>query len=126
MISSREAGLKLGLSHRTIRLYCQQGKLKCQKIRNRWVVEEESLDSFITVEVVGNQQSARQTGKEKETFVKGLELPPFHIMSQKIGYLEGKLEVYENRIKELKATINLLQEQLDYRKQSWIRKLFKR
>lgn len=125
MISSKEAGLKLGLSHRTIRLYCQQGKLDCEKTRNRWFVNEESLDSFITVEVIGNNQSARQIGKEKETF-KGLDLPPFYVMSQRIGYLEGKLEVYENRIKELKAAINLLREQLDFRKQSWIKKLFKR
>lgn len=125
MISSREAGLKLGLSHRSIRLYCQQGKLDCEKRRNRWYVKEESLDNLITVEVVGNQQSARQTGKEKET-VKGLDLPPFYVMSQRIGYLEGKLEVYESRIKELKATVSLLQEQLDYRRLSWIQKLFKR
>lgn len=125
MISSREAGLKLGLSHRSIRLYCQQGKLECQKIRNRWYVNEKSLDNLITVEVIGNHQSARQTGKEKESF-KGLELPPFYVMSQRVGYLEGKLEVYESRIKELKATVNLLQEQLEYRRLSWIKRLFKR
>jgi len=124
VISSKEASLKLGLSHRTIRLYCQKGKLDCKKTRNRWLVNEESLDSFITVEVMGKNQSARQIGKEKETF-KSLELPPFYVMSQRIGYLEGKLEVYESRIKELKATNTLLQEQLDYRKLNWIKRLFK-
>lgn len=118
MISSKETSLKLGLSHRTIRLYCQQGKLDCEKISNKWYVSEESLDNFVKVEVIGKTETVRQTGKEKETF-KSLDLPPFYIMSQRIGYLEGKLEMLEREN-------TLLREQLTYQKTSWVRKLFKR
>ncbi|GAH21976.1 unnamed protein product, partial [marine sediment metagenome] len=30
MITTKEASLRSGKSHRTIRLYCQKGKLNCQ------------------------------------------------------------------------------------------------
>ena len=125
MIPSKEASLRLGKAHRTIRLYCQQGRLNCEKINNKWYVDENSLEDFISVKVVGKNEAVRQTGKEKDT-AKSIALPPYHLLIYETGALKKEVEMLYKIIDDLKAKNELLNEQLDYRKLSWIRKLFKR
>lgn len=121
-ITTKEVSERLGKSHRTIRYYCKEGILKCKKIGRNYYIEEEVLDDFmskIKVNVKGKQERVRVEGK-------GISYPPYILLAQRNGYLEAQVDIFKNQIKELKATINLLQDQLDYRKLSWIRKLFKR
>ncbi|GAI65424.1 unnamed protein product, partial [marine sediment metagenome] len=49
MITTKEASLRLGKSHRTIRLYCQQGRLNCEKVGKNLYVDESSLDDVLEV-----------------------------------------------------------------------------
>jgi len=118
LIPSKEASLRLGKAHRTIRLYCQQGRLNCEKINNKWYVDENSLEDFLSVKVVGKNEAVRQKGKEKDT-AKDLELPPYFVLVRQVGYLEAKVEMLEREN-------TLLKEQLTYQKTSWIRRLFER
>ncbi|MBA7493086.1 hypothetical protein ES702_03641 [subsurface metagenome] len=118
MITTKEVARRLGKSHRTIRLWCQNGKLDCEKVGKNWQVDEKKLDEFLTVKVIGNNETVRQKGKVKETS-KDLELPPYYLLVRQLGFLEGKVEMLEKEN-------TLLKEQLTYQKTSWIRKLFKR
>jgi len=119
LITTKEAGLRTGKAHRTIRLWCLKGKLNCKKIGKNWYVDESSLNDVLEVKVIGKNYEAQAKGKETDTFIKSLDLPPYYVLSQRIGYLEGKLEMLEREN-------TLLKEQLTYQKTSWIRKLFKR
>ena len=118
MITTKEASLRSGKSHRTIRLYCQKGKLNCQKVGKNLYVDESSLDDFLEVRVIGKDDEVRQKGKEKDT-PKDLELPPYFVLVRQVGYLEAKVEMLEREN-------TILKEQLTYQKTSWIKKLFKR
>ncbi|MBA7492286.1 hypothetical protein ES702_02835 [subsurface metagenome] len=118
MITTKEASLRLGKSHRTIRLYCQQGRLNCQKVGKNLYVDESSLDDVLEVRVIGKNDEVRKKGKEKDTS-KDLELPPYFVLVRQVGYLEAKVEMLEREN-------TLLKEQLTYQKTSWIRRLFKR
>jgi len=118
MISSKEASLRLGKAHRTIRLYCQKGMLSCEKISNKWYVDEKNLEDFLSVKIIGKNEAVRKKGKKKDTS-KNLELPPYFILVRQVGYLETKVEILEKEN-------TLLKEQLTYQKTSWIKRLFKR
>ena len=118
MITTKEASLRSGKSHRTIRLYCKKGKLNCQKVGKNLYVDESSLDDFLEVRVIGKDDEVRKIGKEKDT-PKSIALPPYFVIVRQVGYLEAKVEMLEREN-------TLLKEQLTYQKTSWIRKLFKR
>ncbi len=118
MITTKEASLRLGKSHRTIRLYCQQGRLNCQKVGKNLYVEESSLDDVLEVKVIGKDDEVRKKGKEKDTS-KDLELPPYFVLVRQVGYLEAKVEMLEKEN-------TLLKEQLTYQKTSWIKRIFKK
>ncbi|GAH07720.1 unnamed protein product, partial [marine sediment metagenome] len=105
-------------SHRTIRLYCKQGRLSCQKIGKNLYVDESSLDDFLEVKVIGKDDEVRKKGKEKDTS-KSIALPPYFVIVRQVGYLEAKVEMLEREN-------SLLKEQLTYQKTSWIKRLFKR
>ena len=121
-ITTKEVSERLGKSHRTVRYYCKEGILKCEKIGRNYYIDEQILDDFmskIKFNVKGKQERAKVVGK-------GIAYPPYILLAQRNGYLEAQVDIFQNQIEELKATINLLQEQLTYQKTSWIRKLFKR
>jgi len=117
LITTKEASLRLGKSHRTIRLYCKKGKLNCQKVGKNLYVDESSLDDFLEVRVIGKDDEVRQKGKEKDT-PKSIALPPYFVIVRQVGYLEAKVEMLEREN-------TLLKEQLTYQKTSWIKRLFK-
>jgi len=92
--------------------------LRCQKIKNRWLVNESDLDDFLTVKVIGKDETAGKKAKETVTS-KDIDFPPYFVMVRRVGYLEGKVEMLEKEN-------TLLKEQLTYQKTNWIKRLFKR
>jgi len=121
-ITTKEVSERLGKSHRTIRYYCKEGILKCEKIGRNLYIEEEVLDDFmskIKFNVKGKKERVRVEGK-------GIAYPPYILLAQRNGYLEAQVDIFKSQIEELKNKIILLEEQLTYQKTSWIRKLFKR
>ena len=118
MITTKEASLRLSKSHRTIRLWCLKGKLNCQKIGKNLYVDENSLDDFLEVKVIGKDDEVRKKGKEKDTS-KSIALPPYFVIVRQVGYLEAKVEMLEREN-------SLLKEQLTYQKTSWIKRIFKK
>ena len=78
MITTKEASLRLGLMERSIRNYCQNGRLMCRKRCKRWLVEEDSLDDVLEVKVIGTEETERKIGTEnEETSNKALALPSY-------------------------------------------------
>jgi len=127
MITTKEAALRLGLSERTIRNYCQKGKLNCEKRGKSWYINEDSLDNMIDVKFIGKEETARKKGKEDTgPSSKSLALPPYYFLVQENGYLKAQVDIFKNQIEELKTKIKILEDQLTYQKTSWIKKLFQR
>ncbi len=127
MITTKEASLRLGLTERTIRNYCSKERLKCEKRGKIWYIDESSLDDVLEVKVIGTEEAERKIGKEyDEPSNKSLALPPYYLLVQENGYLKAQVDIFKNQIEELKTKIKLLEEQLTYRKSSWIKRLFKR
>ncbi|MBA7630719.1 hypothetical protein ES703_38243 [subsurface metagenome] len=127
MITTKEASLRLGLSDRTIRNYCNKGKLRCEKRGKIWYIDESSLDDVLEVKVIGKEKAERKIGKEyTEPSSKSLALPPYYLLVRENGYLKAQVDIFKNQIEELKNRIKLLEEQLTYQKTSWIKRLFKR
>jgi len=127
MITTKEASLRLGLSDRTIRNYCNKGKLKCEKRGKIWYIDESSLDDVLEVKVIGKEEAERKIGKEyEEPSSKSLALPPYYLLVRENGYLKAQVDIFKNQIEELKNRIKLLEEQLTYQKTSWIKRIFKR
>jgi len=127
MITTKEAGLRLGLSERTIRNYCYKGKLRCEKRGKIWYIDESSLDDILEVKVIGKEEAERKIGKEyEEASSKSLALPPYYLLVRENGYLKAQVDIFKNQIEELKNRLKLLEEQLTYQKTSWIKRLFKR
>ena len=62
-----------------------------------------------------------QESKNKE-----LALPPYYLLVRENGYLKAQVDIFKNQTEELKTKIKLLEVQLEYKKLSWIKKLFKR
>ena len=118
MLNTKEVSLRLGLTERTIRNYCSNGRLKCEKKGKGWYIDESSLDNILEVSVIGTVETEGKIGKEKDT-PKSIALPPYFVIVRQVGYLEAKVEMLEREN-------TLLKEQLTYQKTSWIRKLFKR
>jgi len=118
MLNTKEVSLRLGLTERSIRNYCSNGRLKCEKRSNKWLIDESSLDNILEVSVIGKQETEGKKGKEKDT-AKDLELPPYFVLVRQVGYLEAKVEMLEKEN-------TLLKEQLTYQKTSWIKRIFKR
>jgi len=126
MLNTKEVSLRLGLTERTIRNYCSNGKLKCEKRRKKWLIDESSLDDVIDVKIIGKQETERKKGTEyEEALSKSLALPPYYLLVRENGYLKAQVDIFKNQITELKNRIKLLEEQLTYQKTSWIRRLFK-
>lgn len=127
MITTKEAGLRLGLSDRTIRNYCYKGKLECEKRGKSWYIDESSLNDILEVKVIGKEEAERKIGTEyEEPSSKSLALPPYYLLVRENGYLKAQVDIFKNQIDELKTKIKLLEEQLEYKKSSWIKRLFKR
>ncbi len=127
MITTKEAGLRLGLSERTIRNYCSKGRLKCEKKGKVWYIDESSLDDFLEVKVIGTEETERKIGTEyEEPSSKSLALPPYYLLVRENGYLKAQVDIFKNQIAELKNRVKLLEEQLTYQKTSWIKRIFKR
>ena len=127
MITTKEVGLRLGLTERTIRNYCSKGKLKCEKRGKVWYIDESSLDDVLEVNVIGKEEVERKIGTEyKEPSTKSLALPPYYLLVRENGYLKAQVDIFKNQIEELKTKIKLLEEQLTYQRSSWIKRLFKK
>ena len=127
MITTKEVGLRLGLTERTIRNYCSKGKLKCEKRGKVWYIDESSLDDVLEVNVIGKEEAERKIGTEyEEPSTKSLALPPYYLLVRENGYLKAQVDIFKNQIEELKTKIKLLEEQLTYQRSSWIKRLFKK
>ncbi|MBA7493088.1 hypothetical protein ES702_03643 [subsurface metagenome] len=127
MITTKETAFRLGLTERTIRNYCQKGRLICEKRGKSWYIDESSLENFIDIKIIGKEQAERKKGKEfKESKSKGLALPPYYFLVSENGYLKAQVDIFKNQIEELKNRLKFLEEQFTYKKTSWIERIFKR
>ena len=67
-ISSSEAAKRLGIHPMSIQQLCRDGKLKAEKIANRWLIRREDLDEFakIYVPTVGRPRQKRKYTRRKQ------------------------------------------------------------
>jgi len=92
-----------------------------------WYIDESSLDDVLEVKVIGKEEVERKIGTEyEEPSSKSLALPPYYLLVRENGYLKAQVDIFKNQIEDLKNRVKLLEEQLEYRKQSWIKKIFRR
>lgn len=46
MLTTKQAGSRLDLDPRTIKRYCREGKLKCEKIGRDWLIPEAEIERY--------------------------------------------------------------------------------
>lgn len=59
MLTTKQAAAILGIAARTVKDYCQDGKLKAQKFGRDWLIEEKDLAAF--------QQERKPRGRPRKT-----------------------------------------------------------
>lgn len=57
MLSTKQAASQLGITQQLVRRYCEQGRIKAEKVGRDWVMTQAALDSF--------SRKPRKTGRPK-------------------------------------------------------------